>query len=350
MRQIYGLSRNGDLRAAAAKVKRPEAVVYISSEDNFDRHTAEIAALYPDVPSLGGIGQSYAGTETSENGCTVIGLYDVAAEAGVLEEISSRPLLYTGRLTETIRHTGASAGNAACFDFTTGYDGRIVTTLNMILQKAKIPLIGGTVNGTKVAVNGKVYQDACAFMIFRNRTGRIRAYKENIYQPTGRRFLATSTNPEKFELLSIDGHPAARYYQEICGIPSSAVATQTFKNPLGKIYGDETYLISIKEIHGDALVCYKQVNNMDILTLMELMDYKKVVNGTLDQMQRDLGRVNGILSVNCLFRYLLFQQDHYLDQYFKTMNRFGSHAGLVGVGEHYCRQHINQTMTAIAFN
>lgn len=344
------MSQEGNLSDAVSRVSSPDAVIYITSKEKLDEHTAQIAAAYPGVPSLGAVGMSYGGTDLNERGVTVIGLYDVEAAADVLENLSTAPVKYISRLQNALKKVNATSGTSACFDFTTGYDGKLVTTVNIVLAERNIPLIGGTVDNDRLAVNGTVYPDACGFMVIRNKTGKIKACKENIYKTNGKRFVATKTDPANMLLEEVDGKPAAQFYQDELGIPASEVATQTFKNPFGRIYGDETYLISVKEIVGQSLSCYKQVNDMDILTIMEMDDYKKVVSDTLDSIKADLGNVGGILSVNCLFRYLLFQQDGYWNQYLADMNRYGSHAGLIGVGEHYCKQHINQTMTCIAFN
>jgi hypothetical protein len=82
---------------------------------------------------------------------------------------------------------------------------------------------------------------------------------------------------------------------------------------------------------------------------MELKDYRQIVEETVRNIKSDLPSVKGVLSVNCLFRYLLFQQEHYLSEYLSKMN-FTSHGGLVGYGEHYYKQHINQTMCCLAFD
>ncbi len=350
MKQQYAVSQSGRLEEVASKIKSPDALILITSKESFNAHVARLEELYPGVPSIAGMGISYAGTEVNEKGTTLIAFYDVKADAGAIEHISEMPVKYTDRLKESIKKTGASAGTSACLDFTCGEDGRLVTTFNMVLDPLKIPLVGGTVDGPAVAADGKVYEGGCVYLILKNNTGKIKAYKENIYEPTGDRFVATKTNPKNKTLVEVNGKPAARFYQDVLSIPDSAVATQTFKNPFGRVFGNETYLISIKEINGSALDCYKQVNDMDVLTLMELKDYKKIVEDTLDQMKRDIGPVSGIFSVNCLFRYLLFNNEKYFGDYLRNMNRFGSHAGLVGVGEHYCRQHVNQTMCGIAFS
>lgn len=350
MKQQYGMSQDGSLSDAVSGIQAPSALILMTTEDNFEKHVAELENLFPGIPSIGGIGMSYGGTQTNETGVTVIALYDAAVRADVLEHLSTMPVKYIDRLKKALKETGAEKNNTVCFDFTPGYDGKLVTTFNTVLHELEIPLIGGTVDCGKISANGKIYDDSCAFMIIRNLTGKICVYKENIYHPTGKRFIATKTEPDKKLLIEVDGKPAEQFYREALSITKEEASTQTFKNPFGRIYGNETYLISIKEIIGNALECYKQVNNMDILTLMEIEDYDAIINDTLNQIQTDLPNVSGILSVNCLFRYLLFQQENYLGTYLENMNRFHSHAGLVGLGEHYKKQHINQTMCCIAFD
>ena len=129
----------------------------------------------------------------------------------------------------------------------------------------------------------------------------------------------------------------------------SDITTQTFKNPFGKLNGDDTCIISIKEVKGDSLACFRQVNDSDVLVLLELGDYKEVVRETIRQIQRDFPRLSAVFSVNCLFRYLLFTQNNYMQEYLSEMGTLGSHAGLVGYGEHYNNRFVNQSMTCVVF-
>lgn len=346
----YNFDKSGDLTKAVAAISQPAALILLTTADNFETHVAQLAEKFPGIPSIGGIAMSYAGTQTIEEGVTLISLHDVECVADTLEHLSTMPVKYIQRLEKAIDAVGATPETSACFDLCSGHDGKLVTTLNMVLENKKIPLVGGTVDGGKVAVNGKIYDDACAFLILRNKAGKICVYKENLYTATSEQFLATKTDPKNYLLIEVDGKPAENFYREILHISKEDVATQTFKNPLGRVYGSETYLISIKDIKGNALECYKQVNNLDILTLMEIGNYEEIVSQTLQQIKKDIPDVKGILSVNCLFRYLFFKDENYLDTYLTKMNSSAMHAGLVGLGEHYKKQHINQTMCCIAFD
>ena len=108
-------------------------------------------------------------------------------------------------------------------------------------------------------------------------------------------------------------------------------------------------LFRSKEVSGDALACFRQVNDSDVLILLELGDYKAIVKDTIHTIHQDFPKISAVFSVNCLFRYLLFNQNHYMEEYLAEMGTLGSHAGLVGYGEHYNNRFVNQSMTCVVF-
>ncbi len=108
-------------------------------------------------------------------------------------------------------------------------------------------------------------------------------------------------------------------------------------------------IISIKEVNGNALACFRQVNDSDVLIMLELGDYKRIVKHTIQTIRKDFPRISGVFSINCLFRYLLFNDNHYMQEYLQEMATLGSHAGVVGYGEHYNNQFVNQSMTCVVF-
>ena len=132
-------------------------------------------------------------------------------------------------------------------------------------------------------------------------------------------------------------------------ITEKEILTQTFKNPFGKINGSDICIISIKDVTGNALTCFRQVNDSDVLFLLELGEIKDIVQQTIQTIQKDFPKISAVFSVNCLFRYLLFTENHYMQQYLREMGSLGSHAGFVGYGEHYNNQFVNQSMTCVVF-
>ena len=93
----------------------------------------------------------------------------------------------------------------------------------------------------------------------------------------------------------------------------------------------------------------RQVNDSDVLVLLEEQDYNEILDETLQRIRRDFNHISGVFSINCVFRYLLFSQEHHMEDYLKTMSTLGDHAGLIGFGEHYNQQFVNQTMTCVVF-
>ena len=83
--------------------------------------------------------------------------------------------------------------------------------------------------------------------------------------------------------------------------------------------------------------------------MLELGDYKTIVKETVQNIRKDFRKISAVFSINCLFRYLLFSENNYMQEYLHEMAALGSHAGLVGYGEHYNDQFVNQSMTCVVF-
>ena len=163
------------------------------------------------------------------------------------------------------------------------------------------------------------------------------------------RFIASRTNKEKYIVGALNNLTAKQVYQDILHVTEKEITTQTFKNPFGKLNGDDTCIISIKEVDGNSLACFRQVNDSDVLNLLELGDYRAIVKDTLSAIQADFPKISAVFSVNCLFRYLLFNDNQYMQEYLKDMSALGCHAGLVGYGEHYNNRFVNQSMSCVVF-
>ena len=352
MKQIYRVDKSGNLAQAISEITAPKLLLLMSNNEQFEQHVEELERYFPGVPSIGCIGGSYGGqTVVADKGVAVIAMEgNLSVVTNVLEQASTMPVKYIGRLEEDINKVAASENNTICIDFCSGNDACVLTTIYSVLGKKHISLVGGTGDGGKVSVNGKIYADADAYALIRNNDGKIKVYKENIYkQVPACRFIASKTDRSKYLIGELNGRPARKVYQDILNIGDKEMATQTFKNPLGKMNGQDICIISIKEVVGDKLECYRQVNDSDVLTLLELQDISHVVENTINQIKKDFTHISGVFSINCVLRYLLFSQEHYFETYRKSMSVLGDHAGLIGYGEHYNQQFVNQTMTCVVF-
>lgn len=349
MRQAFGMSRSGSLKEAAQALSSPQFLILLSNRAQFEQHVKELEALFPNVPSIGCIGMCYD-SKIVEEGVGLIAFTGVTAAADVLEQVSTMPVKYISRLERDVRTVGGSDRDTVCIDFCACNDACALTSINSVLVRHGISLVGGTGDAGLVSANGKIYPDAVAYAIVRNHGGRVKTYKENIYRPLGNyRFIASQTNKEKYILGALNGKPAKQVYSNILHVNDQQILTQTFRNPFGKINGDDVCIISIKEVDGNALACFRQVNDSDVLILLELGDYRATVRETIAQIRRDFPKHSAVFSVNCLFRYKLFTEQGYMDEYLHEMGALGSHAGLIGYGEHYNNRFVNQSMTCVVF-
>lgn len=349
MKQIFGASHMGDLKEAVRGFDNPQMLLLLSNNGQFEEHVKKLEELYPGVPSIGCVGMGYD-TKVIEKGVCVIAFTGVAAAANVLEDASTMPVKYIDRLEQDVNEINSSPSNTICIDFCSGNDACVLTTIYSVLKHWDISLVGGTGDAGKVSANGKIYQDAVAYALIKNQGGRVKAYKENIYhQMEGYRFIASKTNRAQYIIGELNGRSARQTYQDILHVTEKEITTQTFKNPFGKINGNDTCIISIKEVNGNALTCFRQVNDSDVLVLLELGDYKAIVKETIQSIKKDFSRISAVFSVNCLFRYLLFNENQYMQEYLLEMSSLGRHAGLIGYGEHYNDKFVNQSMTCVVF-
>lgn len=350
MKQFFGMSQSGNLKEAVRGLGKPQLIMLMSNSEQFEAHVRELEELYPQIPSIGCIGMSYD-TKVVEKGVGIVAFTDgVTVAANVLEHVSTMPVKYIQRLEQDVKNVNGTQKDTICIDFCTGNDACVLTTIYSVLKRKNISLVGGTGDAGKVSVNGRVYEDAVVYALVKNNGGRVKAYKENIYRQMGDyRFIASKTDRSKYIIGELNGKSARQVYQDILHITEQEITTQTFKNPFGKINGDDTCIISIKEVNGNALACFRQVNDSDVLIMLELGDIKETVKETIQQIRSDFPRISAVFSVNCLFRYLLFTDNHYMQEYLQEMSTLGNHAGLVGYGEHYNNKFVNQSMTCVVF-
>ena len=350
MKQFFGMSQRGSLDEALQGLYHPQFIMLMSNERQFETHVKELEKRFPGVPSIGCIGMSYQ-TAGVESGVGVIAFTDgITAAANVLEQVTAMPVKYIRRLEQDMQRVGGGSRDTVCIDFCAGNDACVLTTMNTALRQRGISLVGGTGGEGRVSANGRVYQDAVAYGLVRNMNGHVKTYKENIYHQLGDyRFIASDTDRANYILGSLNGKPAKQVYKSILKVTDEEILTRTFQNPFGKVNGNDTCIISIKEVSGNALACFRQVNDSDVLILLELGDYQAIVKETIQQICHDFPQRSAIFSVNCLFRYKLFSERNYMQAYLRDMSALGCHAGVVGYGEHYNNSFVNQSMTCVVF-
>ncbi|WP_034444088.1 FIST signal transduction protein [Butyrivibrio sp. AE2032] len=351
MKMFYGKDPSCNVSAAVSGLSAPKLIVFTCSEEGFDKAVADIEQRYPGVPSIGCVGMGYD-SAILEKGVSVMAFSEgVTVATGILEDVSKMPARYISRLKKDIEKVAPGKENTAIIDFCTGNDASVLTTLRGLVDRYNLQVMGATGDAGKVSCNGKIYTDGMAYAVVRNEGGRVKTYKENIYVPKdNRQLVASRTDRTKYYLGELNGRPAKQVYMELTGATTDKdIINQTFKNPLGKMVGNDVCIMSIKDVSGTGLILYRQANDSDILTLLEMRDPMEVAASTVSRIKSDFNRISGIYSVNCIFRYLVLKERGELNTYLGKIASLGTSCGLIGFGEHYNSQFVNQTMTCVVF-
>ncbi|SFB17094.1 Uncharacterized conserved protein, contains FIST_N domain [Acetitomaculum ruminis DSM 5522] len=358
-----GFSEKADVKAAVE-----EATSGISSVKGLlfqcdHKAIKEVAKLlsqkYPKVPLIGAGGATYYKTSVSTKGLMVLAFgSDSEIKAGILRHLSTVPLYDIADFYDAAKDIKAGKENTVCLEYCTNNEEKLVSTMNVVLENTTIPLLGGTVYGypenTKpvVCFDGKLYEDACCWIIIKNKSGNIRTYKENIYgfREDGKLHFATKVNVEKRELIQLDNRPMKEVYAQEMGVSKEEVVGCVFEHPLGRIVGDDLYIISqYEDAASGGVITYKQVNDNDSIAFLELKDYEKINEETLKQIEKENSKISLVFSINCAFRHILFEEKGYTSQFLTNMSKLGPHIGGMFGGEQYIKQHVNQTMICAVF-
>jgi hypothetical protein len=277
----------------------------------------------------------------------------------VLEEVDKYPLKYVDRIEDCVQKFG-SYENTLCLEFSTALissEELILSTLNSVLMKKKIPLFGGsagdkgTAEKTMISFNGVVLDKACAFVIIKNLSGKIRLYRENIYKPTEHYFTSTKVDVRNRIVYEYDYKPAAEVMAKALNTDVGNLSKYLDSYPLGRIIGSDMYITANQMVtKNNGMAYHARVYNNSRMVLLEPDNYKEVIKRTTEQIKNEVRKPSLTLMVNCLDRSILFESDGYLNTFAKQMGEaLGNYIGFAGYGEQLNQQHFNQTMVLAVF-
>ena len=106
--------------------------------------------------------------------------------------------------------------------------------------------------------------------------------------------------------------------------------------PFGRIIDDEIYISSMNGVTGyGSITNYKRINQNDALYILKLMDYRRINEDTCRKIKSFSSKPSMVIAVNCIYRYLLFQQEGYLGEFLTNMSKLAPFLGYIGGGEQY---------------
>lgn len=363
MQISIGSSVKSDVEAAVAEVcaraGSPKGLVLLCSFEHLEKASKLIANKFPNVPLIGTGSTSYYDTDSSDKRMLLISFgSDAEVEVGIIRNLSNAPMADVPALEEKVSKISAGDSNTVCLEFCSNDEERLVTTMNVALERARIPIVGGTIFGypagytPKAMLNGNLYENACCYALIKNKSGKIRTYSENIYGPMACpvTHIATKVDLKTKSVVALDGRPAADVYCEDANVSRNQIVDNVLTNPLGRVIGDEIYIASPYGVENNgALINYKRINENDSIEVLELKDYEQIGSETRQRIRDENSKISFIFSVNCIYRHLLYANKGYLNEFIGSMKSVGPHIGIVVGGEQYKKQHVNQTMVCAVF-
>lgn len=346
--------------ATVAKLKNSAFIMYCADDKRFGDISVKLHERLPDVQMIGITGFMFDKKGSFAEGISAVGFMDseVEVHTGVLRHVDTCPMKFLPDLAEAVDIIRKKYKNNICFECSTGYEEKVVSTMKICLEEAGIRLIGGTAGNTEpdgpkhVACNGEVLTDSTVYAVIGSKMGAIEIFKENLYHARAVTHAVTKVSPDKRTIYEIDGRKAMDVYEEELGYTSANVGDGVFKNPLSRIVGADSYITAIFSFNPDrSISTYKNILENDVIAFTDIAPkYQEFITDNMKKLTNSRS-VAGILSVNCILRYLFFDKNHYTGTYAEMMNSMskGCHWGVVGDGEQYIEQHINQSMVCVIF-
>jgi hypothetical protein len=352
---------NKAIEEATSGLNNPTLILFFSGVEEFELYSCEIKKKFPEAITMGATTfAAFCKEGAYKDTLMVLGFEDgIRCEAGLLEDVDKYALKYYERV-EKIASKYKNPDNSMCLEFSSALiscEELVLSTLNSVLSKKKIPVFGGSAGDkgraekSLISLNGKVYKNACVFVMIENLNGRIRFYRENVYKPTKHYFKSTKVDVRNRIVYEYDHKPAAQVMADAMGVSMKELPKYLDSYPMGRIIGNEMYIVANNAIVKDSGMAYHaRIYNNSQIVLLEPDDYRTVIKRTLEQVKRDCKKPSLTLMVNCLARSILFESEGYLNEFATEVgDSLGNFIGFAGYGEQLNEQHFNQTMVLAVF-
>ncbi len=361
MKSVYKVgSVETILREVETELKDCNFVAYCTDDKRFEEISKGMKQALPNAKSIGTTGFMFNKDGSFAEGFSAIGFTDQEAEVyvGTLRKTETCPIKYLPGFTWSVETIHKQYKNNVCLEFCTDNEEKVVSTMKVSLEKVGMRLIGGTSGNNmegspkKVSCNGKVLSHAAVYAIIGSKLGRIEICKENLYEANETGHVVTKVSNDFRTIYEIDGRKAVDVYKEELGYTETTLKQGIFENPLCRVVGTENYITAIFSFNPDkSITTYKNIQKNDMIIFMRINeDWKNYMKQDMEDFTSK-GKVAGLISINCILRYLLFEEKKHTSEYAKMLYKVanGVHFGFVSDGEQYVEQHVNQTMVGIAF-
>ena len=349
------------LENAIQAVQSPQMILFFSKPGTLEEAAMFLAEKFRDIPTLGicTISVLHDGIVDEPDILLMSFEEEYEVACGLIRDLNECPVQHIYRFKKYVEFIQAGQEDTVCLEYCTGHEEMLVTTLNAMLDKYNIPLMGSTafeglehMGKAQVAFCGDVYRDACIYALIRCKHGKIRTYYENIYMRTDFQLhQVTKADVDTRSIIELDGRPAADVYCDAVMVPREDIIKMNQRYPFGRVLGKRIFVADVSEILPDGtLRCNKRLNPNDAICFMDYGRYREVAMETIEKIQKENPNRYFTLSGDCVHRYWLYQDEKFLDQHAKNLNLLGSYAGNICGGEQYHHQHVNQSLILTVFS
>jgi len=236
-----------------------------------------------------------------------------------------------------------------------GAEEKMLSIVNSIFDEDGFPFFGGTAGddakfeATYVSVNNHI-SSVGGVVIFMKPALEFSVIKENIFTSTGNKMKITKVDTESRIVYEMDGQRAATVYAKKLGVREADLPNYFMSNPIGRRFNDEIFIASPFQIMSDgAIQFYCQVFLDSIVEILEPMDPVKTLEHTLQQLNSQFSKLDGVLACNCILRKLQFQNQQLFPALNRQLEQLPNLGGFCSYGEQINKSLINQTLVLLGF-
>ncbi|MCQ2591700.1 MAG: hypothetical protein MJ188_02855 [Treponema sp.] len=342
---------------------QPILILFSSQEDSFTYAATMFKKCFPDAVSMGTTSYMNFGSKGfNKCGLSAMAIYSgIEVSAGALFEINIHPRFYKAHIIKA-KNQLSSFENTCCLEFTTAFSNSeelVLDTLDDLLKNENIPVVGSSSGAAVdknyanyVALNGEVYKNTCVFCLIHNLNGRIFFYKENIFKPTEKAFVATSVDCENRTVYEYNNQPATDIIADALGISFDELQSALALHPMGRSIDNQLYITETNKVSPkDGSISYfSRIYNLTTMYLLELEDFKTVAARTKADVGEIIKNPSFTLSINCQNRSMLFERENEFESFNNFLgDTFGNFIGVSGYGEQLFLNHLNESMVLVLF-
>lgn len=229
-----------------------------------------------------------------------------------------------------------------------------MTLLNTIIGNSNFLIAGGSAGDdlkfktTFVSYNG-VCSSSGAVVLFVKTECKFDIRKENIFQSTGKSVSLTKVVPEKRLILLMDGKNPRKRYAELVGVRESEVEKALLSHPLGRVFGDNTFISSIASFNSDGTInMYSRVLQDSVLEILEPIDAIAEAKKTCEVIKQKIPNPGCVLFINCILRTIGFKQQQLTESITRVWSsNFSTYCGFSSYGEQIGHVNSNQTLVSV---